>query len=174
MADDCRGIGDQPARWPPVVGRTVHGPSRSFPSLEIVSAVMRSESFLGVESCDVQLEEQFLLQRAHFRNRRVSIRLSSTGAARTRQDLAFSPILLLLSHDQTRDKQVSTMSIDLDRPVVTPMGALGALPGNGPSTLRRAAHRSIRCSRLTKMAPSWSWKTPWRGLREVVPLSTDL
>ena len=141
-----------------------------LPSLEIVESLVRTESFLGVESCDVRSERDGGYSVAFVQIDGHRSESAALGPAAPAQDLSFTSILLLLSQ-LNPDPHRSTLGIEQDRLVSVPI-RLSSEHAN--EWMVHAEHLGTSTDQtyyltgdgeLIKMT-----EQTWRGAREVVPL----
>jgi hypothetical protein len=145
-----------------------------FPTLDIVSAVWRSESFLGVESGDVQLEDDggYSVRLTEIDGHESVSRVD--GPLAPGQELAFSPTLLLLSEDGPGEKEISALGIELDHPGVVPVHAARESPGKWLVHIDRGGTSMDQTFRFSEAGSFQGMEEQtWRGLREVAPISPE-
>ena len=146
-----------------------------FPSLDIVSVAWRNESFLGVESIDVQLEDDGAYS---VRLREIDGHESVSrvdGPLASGQELAFSATLLLLSGNSGDEREVPTLGIELDHPGVVPVRATQSHSGEWSVHINRNGTSVDQTFRFSDGGSFQRMEEQtWRGLREVLPLPLAL
>jgi hypothetical protein len=139
------------------------------PSLELLQAELRGESFLGTELCQIYLDAgTYTARHVAIDGWRTTSQLG--GPLPPGEDLAFTAIPLRLAQGSLQEESLATLGIQEERATPLPLAISHPSPGVWQVRVDRAgtsveqAYRLDRRGRLERIE-----EQTWRGLREVLP-----